>query len=129
MNRACRRSCRSSRGCEHYRCFSCLPSYTKKHISSNAVSYIYILTHHDITKIRKIILPVVDGVLVAGVVGVVVVDVEVDVVVVVVLDVEVDVVVGDVVTVEVDVVVGVVVEVDVVVVGAGGGPAEIVIKI
>ena len=74
MNRACRRSCRSSRGCEHYRCFSCLPSYTKKHISSNAVSYIYI--HHDITKIRKIVLPGVDVVDV--------VDVEVDVAVVVV---------------------------------------------
>ena len=122
MNRACRRSCRSSRGCEHYRSFSCLPSYTKKHISSNAVSYIYIKTHHDISKIRKIILPVVDGVLVAVVVDVVVV-------VVVVVDVEVAVVVGVVVEVEVDVVVGVVVEVDVVVVGAGGGPAEIIIKI
>ena len=118
MNRACRRSCRSSRGCEHYRCFSCLPSYTKKHISSNAVSYIYINT--DITKIRKIILPVVDGVLVAVVV---------DVVGVVVVDVEVDVVVGVVVEVEVDVVVGVVVEVDVVVVVVVVGPAEIIIQI
>ena len=45
-------------------------------------------THHDITKIRKIVLPGVDGVLVAvdvNVVVVVVVDVEVDVVVVVVV--------------------------------------------
>ena len=116
MNFACRRSCRSSRGCEHYRSFSCLPSYTKKHISSNAVSYIY----HDITKIRKIILPVVDGVLVAVVV---------DVVGVVVVDVEVDIVVGAVVEVEVDVIVGVVVEVDVVVVVVVVGPAKIIIKI
>ena len=36
-------------------------------------SHIYIHKYHDITKIRKIILPVVDGVLVAVVVDVVVV--------------------------------------------------------
>ena len=82
---------------------------------------VVISTHHDITKIRKIVLPVVDGVLVAVVV---------DVVVVVVVDGEVGVVVVVVVVeVEVDVGVGVVVEVDVVVVVVVVGPAKIIIKI
>ena len=79
-------------------------------------SHIYIhKTHHDITKIRKIILPVVDGVLVAFVV-----DVEVDVAVVgVVFEDDVD----------VGVVVGVVFEVDVVVGFVVVGASEIIIKI
>ena len=79
-------------------------------------SYTKLSTHHDITKIRKIVLPVVGGVVVAVVV---------DVVVVVVVDVVVPVVV----VVEVDVVVVVVVEVDVVVVVVVVGAAEIIIKI
>ena len=82
-------------------------------------SHIYIHKYHDITKIRKIVLPVVDGVLVAVVV---------DVVVVAVVDGEVGVVVV-VVVVEVEVDVEVVVEVDVVVVVVVVGPAKIIIKI
>ena len=96
---------------------SITPCWKKKgKLAQNSYTQCRISTHHDITKIRKIVLPVVGGVVVAVVV---------DVVVVVVVDVVVPVVV----VVEVDVVVVVVVEVDVVVVVVVVGAAEIIIKI
>ena len=63
MNCACRSSCGSSQGCGHFSCFNCLVSCTYIYL------YIYIhevkvLTHHDITKIKNIILSVLHGVLV-----------------------------------------------------------------